>query len=372
MGKPRLSIVVPTYNEAENLPHLLERIDHALGDVSYEVIVVDDDSPDGTWRVAESLSSRYPVRVVRRRGQRGLGTAIVEGLRRAQGDYVAVIDADLQHPPELLPTMLRAAEEKGADIVVATRYAPGGGVEGWSRLRLLMSRAAGLLAHLLLPEARKTSDPMSGYWLVRRSLLEGMELRGESWKVLLEILVRAPGARVEEVPYVFQRRERGESKLGPRAMLDYVRDLLRLSNYRVIRFAAVGASGAVVNLAVVAALGGRVPDPVAYVLGWEAGLTWNYVIHDAWTFRGRRAQRGPRGYLVYWLRYHLAAATGFAVYTLVSIAARLAGAGYLTAPLLGIVAGFAANYLLSEHRVWAPEGSGGYSGALGGRRPGMR
>ncbi len=354
---PQLSVVVPTYNERENLAELLERIDRALrsSGVRYEVVVVDDDSPDGTWRLAMELSMRYPVRVIRRRGRRGLGSAIVEGLRAARGSYVVVMDADLQHPPELLPRLLMEAE-RGADVVVATRYAPGGGVEGWSRLRLLASRAAGMFAHALLPESRRTSDPMSGFWLVRRSLVEGLELRGESWKVLLEVLARAPGARVAEVPYVFRRRRRGESKLGPREMLDYVRDLLRLSEYRVLRFAAVGATGALVNLAVVAALGGRLPDPVAYALGWEAGLTWNYLLHDAWTFRGRRREGGLLGRLRYWLRYHAAAAAGFTVYMAVSWAARLLGAGYLAAPLLGIAAGFVANYLVSEHRVWRPQG----------------
>jgi dolichol-phosphate mannosyltransferase len=355
--EPLLSIVVPTYNERENLPRLLERLDRALAGTRYEVVVVDDDSPDGTWRLAEQLSARYPVRVIRRVGRRGLGTAIVEGLRAARGRYVAVIDADLQHPPELLPRMLQEAE-RGADVVVASRYLPGGGVEGWSRTRLLVSRAAGLLAHLLLPEARRTSDPMSGYWLARRSLVEAASLEGRSWKVLLELLASGPDARVVDVPYVFRRREAGRSKLGPRAMLDYVLDLLRLSNYRVLRFALVGASGAVVNLATVAALEGRLPDLVSYAAGWEVGLTWNYVLHDAWTFRDRRRERGPMAALRYWLRYHAAAGAGFVAYLAVSAAARLLGAGYLAAPLLGIAAGFLANYLVSEHRVWAPRGGG--------------
>ena len=356
--QPAVTVVVPTYNERDNLAELVERIHRSLSSsgLGYEVLVVDDDSPDGTWRLAEQLAERYPVRVIRRVGRRGLGSAIVEGLRSARGRYVAVIDADLQHPPELLPRLVEEAERRGADIVVATRYAEGGGVEGWSRLRLLVSRAAGLLAHLLLPEARKTSDPMSGYWLVRRSLLEGVELRGDSWKVLLELLVRARGARVAEVPYVFRERRRGESKLGPGAMAGYVASLLRLSGYRVAKFAAVGATGAAVNLAAAAALRGHVPDVAAYAAGWEAGLTWNYLLHDAWTFRGRRRERGLRGGLRYWARYHRAAAAGFAAYIAVAYAARLMGAGYLAAPLLGILAGFAANYLISEHHVWPSQG----------------
>jgi dolichol-phosphate mannosyltransferase len=171
---------------------------------------------------------------------------------------------------------------------------------------------------------------------------------------------------VVEVPYVFGRRRAGRSKLGPGAMVEYVLSLLKLSGFRVLKFAVVGASGAAVNLATVAFLGGRVAEPLAYAAGWEAGLTWNYLLHDAWTFRGRRRERGLRGLLRYWLRYHVAAAAGFAAYMAVSLAPRAAGAGYLAAPLLGIAAGFLANYLLSEHHVWA------YSGAVGGRSPGTR
>jgi len=352
----RVSVVVPTYNEAENLPVLVERLDRALREqgVSYEVIVVDDDSPDGTWRVAEELAGRgFPVRVIRRVGRRGLGTAIVEGLRAASGDYIVVMDADLQHPPEEVPRLLRVAEETGADVVVASRYSRGGGVEGWSRARLLVSRAAGLLAHLLLPEAKKTSDPMSGFWLVRRELVDSVRLEGRSWKVLLELLVKAPWARVEEHGYVFRSRRAGRSKLGPKAMLDYVLDLLRLSEYRVVKFALVGASGTLVNLAVVElASAAGLPALLALVAGWEAGLTWNYVLHDKWTFRGRRRVPGLRGALAYWLRYHAASAAGFAAYMTVSTLLVSLGAPLSAAAAVGVIAGFMANFALSEHRVW--------------------
>ncbi len=353
----RVSVVVPTYNEAENLPVLVERLDAALrgSGLSYEVVVVDDDSPDGTWRVAEELARRgYPVRVIRRVGRRGLGSAIVEGLRASRGDYIVVMDADLQHPPEEVPRLVRVAEETGADVVVATRYSRGGGVEGWSRARLLVSRAAGLLAHLLLPEAKRTSDPMSGFWLVRRSLAERVSLEGRSWKVLLELLVKAPDARVAEHGYVFRSRHAGRSKLGPRAMLDYVLDLLRLSEYRVVKFALVGASGAVVNLAVVKLLASAgLPSALVLAAGWEAGLTWNYVFHDRWTFRGRRREPGPRGALAYWLRYHAAIAAGFAAYLAVSLALAALGTPLTLAAAAGIAAGFLANFTISQHRVWS-------------------
>jgi len=355
-GDPLLTIVIPTYNERENLPVLLERLEKSLRGIPFEAIVVDDNSPDGTWRLAEELArERYPwLRVVRRVNERGLGSAIIRGLREARGRYVAVIDADLQHPPELLPTMLKTALETGADVVIASRYVRGGGVEGWSRYRLLVSKAAGLVARLLLPEVRRIRDPMSGYWLVRRDIIEGVELEPRSWKILLEILVKARPRKVVEVPYVFRERLRGESKLRLRHMVEYLLHVLHLSNYRVLKFAGVGATGTIVNLAVLKALveGLHVPLYIAYLASFEASLTWNYTLHDRITFKGRR----PRGFanaVRYWARYHKAALGGLATYYTLSMLLSAAGVYYLLAALIGIVAGFAVNYLVSEHHVWS-------------------
>ena len=365
VGEPLVSVVVPTYNERENLPRLVERLHQVLSGkgISYEIVVVDDDSPDGTWRVALELAERgYPVRVVRRRGERGLGTAIMRGLLEARGRYIVVMDADLQHPPEAVPRLLEEAMGSGAELVVASRYAPGGGVAGWSRWRLLVSRVAGFLAHLLLPESRRTSDPMSGFFLVTRGLVERVkERRPGSWKVLLELLVEARS--VSEVPYVFQPRAAGESKLGPREMLDYLLHLLRLSGWRPLRFALVGATGAVVNLATVELAYGEagLPYQVSLLLGFEAGLTWNYVLHDNWTFRGLRPP-GARSLVSYWLRYHAASAAGLAAYLAVASLLHALGVGPLASAALGIAAGFLANYTLSSLGVWAPRGLEGEPG----------
>ncbi|KSW12657.1 hypothetical protein CF15_01790 [Pyrodictium occultum] len=351
-----VSIVVPTYNERENIPRLLDELDRVLGGrgISYEVVVVDDDSPDGTWRAAEEYARRrgLPVRVVRRVGERGLGSAIARGLREARGRYIVVMDADLQHPPEAVPRLLEEALRSGADLVVASRYTRGGGVEGWSRLRLLISRVACFLAHLLLPESRATSDPMSGFFLVSRRLAGRVPERPRSWKVLLDLLVAAEG-RVSEVPYVFRRRAAGESKLGLREMAGYVLHLLRLSGYRPLRFAAVGASGTLVNLGVLGLLHGRLglPLPPSLLAAYEASLTWNYVLHDSWTFRGQRPP-GRLSWLRHWVRYHAAAAAGMASYLAVGEALARLGVHYLLAAFLGILAGFAANFTISSLRVW--------------------
>ncbi len=364
--KPLLSVIIPTYNERDNLPILLERLEAALSGLEcFEAIVVDDDSPDGTWRLAEGLArTKYPwLRVVRRIGERGLGSAIIRGLREARGEYVAVIDADLQHPPELLPVMLRRALEENADVVIASRYVKGGGVKGWSKWRLFVSKTAGLVARLLLPEVRRVKDPMSGYWLVRRSLVENVELEPRSWKVLLEILVRAKPSRVVEVPYVFRERLHGESKLRFKHIVEYLLHVLHLSEYRVFKFAAVGATGTIVNLATLYTLVQflNTPLPIAYLAAFEASLTWNYTLHDIYTFRGRRP-RGARNWLRYWARYHKAALGGLATYYTVSLLLSGLGVNYLLAGLTGIIAGFTVNFLVSQHHVWSGEERGASTG----------
>ena len=209
---PHLSLIVPTYNEAENLPRLVNRLRLALEGCSFELIVVDDDSPDGTAEVARELSQAFPLNLVVRTDQRGLATAVLTGFRRAAGQVLGVMDADLQHPPEHLRPML-AAIDQGADLVVANRYGPGGADVG-RVVRRSMSRAATLLTRAIVSSARKTPDPLSGFFLLRREVVAGVELKPVGYKILLEVLVRGHARRVTSLPYVFQRRLTGNSKFN--------------------------------------------------------------------------------------------------------------------------------------------------------------
>ncbi len=351
-----LSVVVPTYNERENLPILLERLEKSLRGVEFEVIVVDDDSPDGTWRLALELArERYPwLRVVRRVGERGLASAVVRGFRESRGEYVVVMDADLQHPPEVVPRMLEAARSSGADLVVASRYVRGGGVRGWSRFRLLMSRWATVLAHLLVPESRCTSDPLSGFFLVSRGLISSCldRLRPRGYKILLEVLVKCHPRRVVDVPYVFERRVYGRSKLGVGTIVDYLLHLLELQEYRVVKNALVGLTGVGVLLGVLHLLADvvGVPDKVAYAGAIEASIVNNYVLNDLLVFRGRRRVGFLRGLLEYHGAVGVGALLNYATYALLTAL----GLWKYYAAVGGVLAGFLANYLLSEHVVWRP------------------
>ena len=233
-----LSLVVPTYNERHNLPTLLERLQSALADCGepFEVIVVDDDSPDGTAAAARSLQPRFPwLRVRARKHQRDLSTAVLAGWFEGRGDILGVIDGDLQHPPELLPTLLRRLKETGADLVIASRHVRGGGVSRWSPLRRLISWGATLMAGFILPGTlSRVRDPMSGYFLVRRAIIEGAPLRPVGYKILLEVLAKGEYQEVEEIPYIFQERHRGGSKLSapPRLAIPAAPDLDRPGHRR--------------------------------------------------------------------------------------------------------------------------------------------
>ena len=355
---PKLSIVIPTYNERENLPILLEKLEKALHDIDFEAIIVDDDSPDGTWRLAEELArTKYPwLRVIRRVGERGLASAVIRGFSEARGEYVVVMDADLQHPPEMLPQLLKTAFEERADVVIASRYARGGGVEGWSRLRLFVSRGATLLAYLLLPEARRTSDPMSGFFLVKRELLNRCidELKPRGYKILLEILVKCKPAKIVDVPYVFRRRFAGESKLGLRTMFDYILHVLELNQYRILKNATVGLSGLLVlwcTLYLLSDILGINPL-AAYLAAIEASILNNFFWNDRLVFRRRgRRKSWYRRLIEYHGAVALGAATNYAVFTLLYV---LLHVNKYVASLAGIIAGFMLNYLASEHGVWKP------------------
>lgn len=291
-----LSLVIPTYNEAENIAELIRRLSRCLETLlpgDYELIVVDDDSPDQTWKIAQDLIPDYPLRVLRRQTEKGLSTAVVRGWQVARGQILGAIDGDLQHPPEVLLPLLSAIAQ-GSDLAVASRNVVGGGVSRWNLVRRFLSRGAQLLGLILLPGiVGRVSDPMSGYFLVRRRALAGRTLQPVGYKILLEILGRGSIAQVAEVGYVFQERQEGKSKVTGKQYLEYLRHLLRLRLSvghlgRLLRFGLVGLSGVGVDMAVLYLLS----DPTT--LGWgltrsklvaaELAILNNFFWNDHWTF----------------------------------------------------------------------------------------
>jgi len=225
---PALSVLVPTYNEAENAPPLVKRVTTALAGIDFELIFIDD-STDGTEQVLGELAREEPrVRILHRTGRRGLATAVMEGIALAKGDVVCVLDADLQHPPEVVPVLRDALEHTEADLAIASRYVPGGGYD-FTVARRIVSRVATMMAWMLLARARSVSDPLSGFFAFRRAVVDGVRLRPVGFKILLEILIRGRISRVVEVPYRFHVRGAGKSKLTALQNLEYLRHLLALS-----------------------------------------------------------------------------------------------------------------------------------------------
>ncbi len=228
-----LSLVVPTYNERDRLPELVRAIFAAYdaGGVDGELVIVDDNSPDGTGQVADELARRFPIQVVHRAGKLGLGTAVIEGFTAATAEFVGVIDADLSHPPSLVPRMLAVLRQTGADIVIGSRYIPGGGTEGWDMSRRLMSTFACVLARGLTP----VRDATSGFFLMRRDRARGVTISAGGFKICLELLIRSEPRLVIEVPYVFKGRTVGESKMNLKEATGYLRQLRDLYAFRRAR-----------------------------------------------------------------------------------------------------------------------------------------
>lgn len=230
---PGISVIIPTFNEAANIKQIVSRCLRALSDYDMTILVVDDDSPDGTTEVARELfGGDERVRIIRRTEDPGLAQSVTDGFQHAQCEYCAVIDADLQHPPEKLPALLGELEN-GAQIAIGSRYVDDGCIENWSAFRKITSKGGNLLAKLVLEEARWVSDPMSGFFAIQREVVENAELDPQGYKILLEVLSKGTFTpnRVREVPHVFSERKRGESNLTLDEYKNFLQHLLLLWMY---------------------------------------------------------------------------------------------------------------------------------------------
>jgi dolichol-phosphate mannosyltransferase len=339
-----VTVVVPTFNEAQNLPELVKRICASLPEVC--VLVVDDDSKDGTAGVARDLAKTLPVRIIERRDEKGLSTAVLRGLSEARTDLCVVMDADLSHPPESIPRMVKGVLE-GADIVVGSRYVRGGDIEDWPLFRRLTSWAGTLLARPLTT----VRDPMAGFFCLRRSLIDGVALKPRGFKILLEILARTGTRRTAEIPIRFEDRSKGASKFGSaqrREYLQQIRDLYRDLNpwpMKAVKFLCTGAIGVLPNLAVLnlaVRLGASRESGV--MTGWIVSMTTNYVLNRVWTFRA-----GNLPIISSYVKYGLGVLGGLGVQ--VAVMHALPAWNVNLSAILGIAAGTLFNYLSSQ--LWA-------------------
>lgn len=302
------SLIIPTYKERDNIQNIIRILSQLLDEFipgDYELIVVDDDSPDRTWEVAQSLTDKYPqLRVMRRQHERGLSSAVIRGWQTARGHILGVIDGDLQHPPEVL-TQLLSGIQQGADLAVASRNIEGGGVSSWSVVRRFLSRGAQVLGLIILPSVLgRVSDPMSGYFMVRRSAIANVTLNPVGYKILLEVIGRGKVGEITEVGYVFCERKEGESKVTWKQYVEYIHHLVRLRlstgrlgrvnqqmNFpigRFLRFGLVGLSGVFVDMAILYLLSDpttlALPLTRSKIIAGEIAIVNNFLWNDAWTF----------------------------------------------------------------------------------------
>lgn len=323
-----LSIIVPTYNESENIVKLIAAIDRNMpSNIFAEIIVVDDNSPDGTGQIVKDCikyrndtsqsnshehDSKLIVRVIHRQSKSGLISAILEGLRSSKGQNVLIMDADFSHPPEIIPSLIRELElDSDCDLVVASRYIEGGSVTGWPFKRRLISKGATKIARHGL-KIKYIKDPMSGFFACRRRVIENITFDTTGYKILLEMLVKSKGIRIKEIPYDFVNRKSGQSKLDYGTIFDYLRAVWRLYRYgrksrqavtlkeqrksvlffsKAARFYTVGASGLLVNYLASFLLSNGTLGNFFYLhataIGIACSITSNFLLNKVWTFEDR-------------------------------------------------------------------------------------
>jgi len=355
---PELSIVVPTFKERANVPLLVDKLARTLAGVDWEVIFVDDNSPDGTAAAVRAIGAADGrVRCIRRIGRRGLAGACIEGTLASQARYVAVMDADLQHDERLLTGMLEKLRGD-TDLAVASRYVAGGSAAGLSSAgREHASRLSTTLAQRLLGVS--LSDPMSGFFMIRRERFEELapRLSTQGFKILLDIAATAHGTlRIAELPFVFAERQHGESKLDTRVALDFVALIIaKLTNdavsFRFLLFCLVGLTGIAIHMAVL-----QVAVSLGTRFGWAqtiatfAAITWNFVLNNMFTYRDQRLT--GRQFLTGLIRFQVICAVGAISNVGIATVIYRYDPQWWIAGLGGALMGAVWNYVVSAAFVW--------------------
>jgi dolichol-phosphate mannosyltransferase len=354
-----LTVVVPTFNEAKNVPLVVQRLDKVLAGVAWEVVFVDDDSPDGTADVARGIAGRdRRVRVIRRIGRRGLSTACVEGVLSSAAPYFAVMDGDLQHDDTVLPAMFERLKDQGLDIVVGSRYTSGGDAKGLSnRNRETISRLGGRVARLILHA--ELTDPMSGFFVMSRAAFDETvhHLSQQGFKILLDIFASTERPlRFAELPCRFHARQHGESKLDTMAAWEFgmlIVDKLvgRILPVRFVVFAFVGGTGLLVHLATLGLAGlSGLNFTISQTIAVVVAMTWNFILNNISTYRDQqlRGTAFVRGLASFYVIGAVGALANIGVAELIF----LRGWVWWAAGLSGALIGVAWNFTMSSFFTW--------------------
>lgn len=354
-----LSIVVPTFNESNNIRELIARLERTLADIRWELVFVDDNSADGTSRLVREIARRDSrVRCLQRIGRRGLSSACIEGMFATSAPTIAVMDADLQHDEGILPSLFEEIQKNGADVAIGTRYTAGGSVGEWDERRAAFSRIATRVGNRVLKQ--RVSDPMSGFFMLRREVLENCvsRLSAVGFKILLDILAstQAP-LRIAEVPYTFRDRFAGESKLDGMVVWEYGmlladKTIGRYVPVRFVMFALIGGLGVFVHLAVLTLLHNvlSLGFTLAQSIATGTAMVFNFAINNVLTYRDRRL-RGwawSKGLLSFVAACSIGALAnvGIATYLFVN------KTQWILAALAGVMVGAVWNYAVTQLYTW--------------------
>ncbi|MGO9934602.1 MAG: glycosyltransferase [Steroidobacteraceae bacterium] len=354
-----LSIIVPTFNERENVVGLIDRVRENLRDIAWEIIYVDDDSPDRTADLVRELAvADSRIRCIQRIGRRGLSSACIEGMLSSSAPYMAVIDGDLQHDERLLPQMLAELKQGNLDIVVGSRYTAGGGIGEWGAGRARLSRVAGRLSRVLVPEG--LTDPMSGFFMLHRTAFDGAlrKLSAIGSKILTDLFASSQQPlRFKEFPYEFRLRSAGDSKLDSLTLWAYAMLLVdktigHIVPVRFIAFSVVGALGVAVHFAVLTLLFRFAKSPFvqSQAIATVFTMSFNFVLNNVLTYRDQRL-RGLQ-WLRGWISFNLACSIGACMNVgLATYLWQLTGIWYFAA-MAGIAVGAVWNYAVTKTLTW--------------------
>ena len=345
----KLSLAIPTYNEKENVENLVEKIHSHFKEhkIDGELIIVDDNSPDGTGQILEKLKKKYSfLSVIHRAGKLGLSSAVLDGWKIAKGDVLGVMDADLSHPVEKLSEMFNIIKNGEADFVVGSRYTKGGNIEGWTLYRKLMSRGATLLARFFT----SVKDPMSGFLMIKKECLNGVKLNAKGFKILLELIVRTKYKKIKEVPITFINRTAGKSKAGTKEIIYYIRNL---SGYMLesqfLKFALVGAIGTIINIAVLYALTEflGVYYLVSAFFAFCAAVINNFLLNKVFTFKETMSE----SFLPKFLKFFSVSVVALAVnLVFLYIFTDIAGIYYIVSQIMAIIISLSVNFF--GNKIW--------------------
>lgn len=286
-----VSIVIPTYNEKENIKNLIQQIqtEFKKNSIKGEIIIVDDNSPDGTGELLDNLKKKEKnIKVIHRRGKLGLSSAVLEGWKIASGNVLGVMDADLSHPPGKIHELYNPIKNNQADFTIGSRYIEGGEIEGWDFKRKLISRAATLLAKPFT----NVNDPMTGFFMIKKECVNYNEINPKGFKILLELILKSNYKKIKEIPIKFTNRVKGKSKAGTSEIIFYLRNLLGYKNYirggikEFFKFACVGLIGTFVNILILYLLTEKLGIYYLFsaVIAFVIAMTNNFIWNKMWTF----------------------------------------------------------------------------------------